>query len=260
MHESEIYGVLNSFSPISLEKMNKVRLMNRTDKKYVFPVSRLPEMLSLLPGGYRIMEIDQLRAFPYLTTYLDTPDFLFYNQHLTGKLERFKIRFRKYESTDISYLEIKKKTNKGRTEKLRIVNTPEPEVSDDRAISFITLNTPVNPDILHPVLITRFTRTTLVSLETGERITFDYNLTFGDLDNKRVDMPFLAIAELKKEGFSNQTLFPKVAKSLGIRPAGFSKYCMGCHFLYDLPRQNLLKRKMLLINKIENEYSQSVCV
>lgn len=252
MDNRSILQVLDSFQPISLEKMNKVRLMNRIDRKYLFQVSMLPELLSGISDNYLIMEIDNLRTFPYLTTYFDTPDLLFYNQHMRGMGERFKIRHRTYLSSGTSYLEIKKKSIKGRTEKRRIAYPSEFDGFDERALSFILSNTEVEPDLLSPVLLTSFSRTTIVNISSGERITFDHNLEMFDSQNKK-GFPFLAVAELKKEMSSGPSLFAERAKRLGIRPVGFSKYCMGCHFLLDPPRANLLKRKVLLINRIKDE-------
>ncbi len=252
MNDRSILHVLDSFQPISLEKMNKVRLMNRIDRKYLFPVNLLPELLSGISGKYLIMEIDNLRTFPYLTTYFDTPDLLFYHQHMRGKGERFKIRQRTYLSSGISYLEIKKKSKKGRTEKKRIAYPSDFNDFDERALSFILSNTEVDPGLLRPVLMTSFSRTTIVNITSGERITFDHNLEMFDSQYK-TGFPFLAVAELKKEMSSGPSLFAERAKELGIRPTGFSKYCMGCHYLLNPPRANLLKKKVLLINRIKDE-------
>ena len=257
IEEPDILSILDSFDPIPLYKMNKVALLNRVDTKYVFSVKKLPDLLYLLSGKYKVMEIDQLRVFPYSTTYLDTSDRLFYYQHMTGRLERHKIRYRKYESSGVSYLEVKKKTNTRRTIKLRIVNNFDSNRFDEQAISFINENTPYNSLLLKPLLINNFCRATLVGLETNERITFDFNLTFSDLSGNVTGLPFIAIAELKKEGFSNQSFFNSVIKNMNIHPVGFSKYCLGSAILHEMPRMNLLKPKLLLINKIENEYNRS---
>lgn len=251
---NEIKSTLDSFNTIPLYKMNKVGLMNRTDIKYVFSVKILPSLLTQLIERYSVMEILQEKTFQYSTTYLDTPEFLFYHQHMTGKLERFKIRFRKYESSGVSYLEIKKRTNKRRTEKVRIVHSLYPEGFDYRAQCFIRGNTPYNLLDFKPVLENSFTRTTLVDLKTNERITFDFDLRFSDLNGKKVGLPYISIAELKKEGFSNQSYFIDITKKFGIRPTGFSKYCIGNHYLREMPRHNLLKPKILLINRIENDF------
>lgn len=255
--QDEINSVLDSFDTIPLYKMSKVRLMKRTDTKYVFSTKILPALLLQLSEKYKVMDICQIRTFPYTTTYLDTPDYLFYNQHMTGKLERHKIRYRKYETSGASYLEIKKKTNKNRTEKVRIVNTFDPNGFDDRASCFIAKYSPYNSIELRPNLIITFTRTTLVDMDTNERITFDFDLAFSDMNGKKVDVPYISIAELKKEGYSNQSAFISIIKDSAIRPTGFSKYCIGSNYLRDMPRVNLLKPKLLLIKKLENEYNSS---
>jgi hypothetical protein len=254
---NEIISALDSFDTVPLYNMSKDSLMNRTDTKYLLSVKILAELLHSLAGSYKVMEIFQDKVFPYITTYYDTDDFLFYHQHMTGTLERHKIRYRKYESSGVSYLEIKKKTNKNRTEKIRIVNSLNPEGFDDRASCFIVANSPYIPGCLKPQLINTFTRTTLVNLETNERITFDFDLTFSDIKGKKVDLPFISVAELKREGLSNQSDFLGVVKEFRIRPTGFSKYCFGSHFVREMPRTNLLKPKLLLINKIRNDYFKS---
>ncbi len=70
--------MINSFDTIPLYKMSKVGLMNRIDTKYVFSLEILPALLNKLRAKYQVMEINQDRIFPYVTTYLDTNDFLFF--------------------------------------------------------------------------------------------------------------------------------------------------------------------------------------
>lgn len=248
----EVDHILSMFAPVGLNEMDSVRLMNRTDTKYIFPFTKLPELIDRLKLHYRILEISQQRSFPYNTTYLDTPDHLFFYQQMTGKLARYKVRYRQYESTGKSFLEIKKKNNKDRTEKWRIENELVNHASDP-AIPFMQKYVPCNPFLLEPVLINRFSRATLVGLETKERITMDYHLSFSDGTGKSLDLPFIAIAELKREGFTSRSPFFRTIKEMGIRPTGFSKYCIGSALLHDLPRTNMLKPKLLIIKKIENE-------
>ncbi|MFZ0280695.1 MAG: polyphosphate polymerase domain-containing protein [Bacteroidales bacterium] len=256
--QNQIISVINSFDTIPLYKMSKVGLMNRIDTKYVFSLEILPALLNKLRAKYQVMEINQDRIFPYVTTYLDTKDFLFFIQHMTGKLERHKIRYRKYELSGVSYLEIKKKTNKLRTEKVRMVNRFDPVGFDDRASCFIAANTPYECDSLKPQITNTFTRTTLVNLDSNERITFDFDLTFSDQTGKIVKLPFISVAELKRESLTNKSSFVSVVKEFGIRPTGFSKYCIGSQLIREMPKRNLLKPKLMLINKLENEYNRSV--
>lgn len=257
MYQSEIHSMLNLLTPIGLNDMDGVKLMNRVETKYVFCADRLPELLNRLKESYKVLEINGIRIFPYCTTYLDTPDFLFYTLQVRGKLNRHKVRYRRYESTGDSYLEIKKKTNKKRTIKWRIENLLKPDSPDAEAIKFIKKYLPDKYPDLHPVLINGFTRITLVGIECKERITLDYNLTFASPFGKISGFPFLAIAELKREKHSCLSPFGSVMKQMSIQPGNFSKYCIGSALIMDMPRKNNLKPNLLLINKIENEYFNS---
>jgi hypothetical protein len=250
----QINSILNSFSPISLEGMDSVRLMNRVDTKFVFSAGLLPDFLSSLLPSYKILEIDQRRNFLYSTRYYDTEEMLFYLQHVTGKLARHKIRFRKYESSGITFFEIKKKTNKNRTVKWRIEDTFNTDIRDEKATLFISKHIPFNSFILQAGLENKFTRITMVGTETRERITLDHSISFSLKNGEQIELPYLAIAELKSDGFPSSSPFIPAARKMGIKSTAFSKYCIGNALLRDLPKKNILKQKILLLNKIENEY------
>jgi hypothetical protein len=253
----EIQNMLDNFNPLPLEEMDNVRLMNRVDTKFVFSAGLMPVLIKKLSPNYKILEINRQRSFRYNTIYLDTEDFLFYNQHVTGKLARHKIRRRQYESTGGAFLEIKMKTNKNRTIKWRIRNDFPGRIIDENAASFLKKHVPYDPFFLQPVLMNRFTRVTLIGTGLSERLTFDYDMSFSTMSGESAELPFLAIVELKSERFCWQSPFIAAAKEAGIRPTGFSKYCVGNVLLKDVPRKNILKSKLLLLNKIENEYSKS---
>lgn len=255
MDDNRILTALRSVNPIGLNAIESVSLMNRIEIKYLLSVSKLTDLIDLMKKKYNVLEIENVRAFPYLTTYMDTPDYLFYNQHVRGELCRHKIRYRKYEFTGDSFLEIKRKTNKGRTFKWRILNNQKPYFFDSQALSFINEHLPVNSSMMNPVLINRFTRITLAGLDSKERVTIDYNISFTELVNLgHVEIPYLAVVELKKERYSQNSPFNSLIKQLNIHPSRFSKYCTGNAILNDLLRKNTIKPTLLLLNKIENEY------
>jgi hypothetical protein len=253
----EIDTLLNSFVPVTLKEMDDVMLMNRLETKYVFSAGRLPALLDILSSSYKVLEIGKVRSLAYHTTYLDTPDMFFYTQQVRGKLNRHKIRYRKYESTGDSFLEIKKKTNKNRTIKWRIANSQIAGCFDMDASIFIREYLPYESLDLNPVLINCFNRITLVGKEVKERITLDYGISFNTPGEGASEFPFLAIAEIKREKSAGFSPIGNSMKHFGIPPNRFSKYCMGNALVRELPRKNTLKRNLLLLNKIENEYTKS---
>lgn len=258
MQNSDIELVINQIRPVTLDAISSVRLMNRIEIKYVFGTRKLVNLLKLLGNYYKILEISNMRMLPYSTTYLDTADYLFYYQHVRGEFDRHKIRYRKYEATEESFLEIKRKTNKGRTIKRRIKSKTVSGYFDNEADRFIEQYLPVSSEFVRPALNNHFTRITLAGIEMKERLTIDFNISFSDPENiKTMSLPFLAIAELKKEAYSDSSYFRALVKQLNIYPTGFSKYCVGSGLLNDSLKKNMLKPKLLLIDKLENENSQS---
>ncbi|MFH0841869.1 MAG: polyphosphate polymerase domain-containing protein [Bacteroidota bacterium] len=251
----QITGVLASFSKISLEEMDSVKLMDRTDTKYVFSSVLLPHLLADLNGSYRILEIDGVRAFSYHTTYLDTPGYLFFNQHVTGKLARHKVRFRKYETSGISFLEVKKKTNRNRTIKWRIPDDLAPDGTYSAAAAeFIGKHVPYRPLDLKTVLISTFTRITFTGTGVRERVTIDSDISYSGTEGKAAGLPSIAVLEVKKESFCERSRITDILKASAIYPAGFSKYCIGNALLNEQLRTNSLKPALLMIKKIKNEH------
>jgi len=256
---SDLNAILKEFRPVKLDEMDSVNFMNRNDSKYLFNVSSLPELLKSASSGYRILEINDERSFSYCTTYYDTPVYSFYFQHVTGKLGRNKIRVRTYESTGTSYLEVKNKTNKGRTVKSRIKKKAEAGITEGKSFDFISEVLPdYNPADLRPMLTNRFIRVTLANFEVKERITIDFNVSFSIDGEKSICLPYLAIAEIKRDRSSGDSPFYREIKKMGIREAGFSKYCVGLALLNDMPKTNTLKPKLLILNKIKNEQGNTV--
>ncbi len=256
--DRHILSSLGSLTPISLQEINGANLMDRVEIKYLFSFSRLSDLINLMKDKYIVLEIKNTRALPYCTTYLDTKEYLFFNQHNRGELSRYKIRYRQYEINGDSFLEIKMKNNKRRTYKWRVENLFQPGVWDEKAELLINSHLGLTASKLFPVLINRFNRITVVGKETDERITLDYNISFTDpLTGSYTEMPYLAVIELKKPEFSQFSYFNSLIKQMNIHPEGFSKYCTGNAILKNFLKTNMIKPKLLLLNKIENEYTSS---
>ena len=106
---------------ITLDEMSAIKLMNRVDTKYVMRASQLEELLQMAVEEYSVQIIDGIRACGYTTLYYDTADYDMYTRHHNQQLTRQKIRARRYEESGQCFIEVKNKTNKGRTKKKRIV-------------------------------------------------------------------------------------------------------------------------------------------
>jgi hypothetical protein len=254
MQNNDIEDEILKLNSIGLDKISGARLMNRFEVKYVFTARKITDLVNLLSKHYQVLEINKLRILPYSTTYLDTPDCFFYQQHARGEFDRHKLRYRTYVATDESFLEIKRRTNKGITVKWRIENKPVEGSLDRIAKGFIQEYLPVSSTLVKQALINQFTRITLTGFALKERITIDFNISFSLPESQdQISLPYLAVAELKREAYSDTSLFKGLIKKLNIYPTGFSKYCVGSALLNDSLKKNALKPKLLLLNKLENE-------
>ena len=192
--------ILSAFAPISLEQMSGVKLMNRTDTKFVTNRTKLYQLLKLAQQDYYIQEIDGERNLEYDTTYFDTRAFDMYNQHQWGHTNRQKIRFRTYCISGLQFMEVKTKNNHGRTKKKRIEVT-DMDVLEKQKYDFLSKHLRYGADTLQPALNNHFSRITLVNKGKTERLTIDSSLSFHNLQsNKSMDMGDLVIIELKRDG------------------------------------------------------------
>lgn len=246
--DTTLKDTVNKFAPISLDEMNSVALMKRTDTKYVINISDLPKVLNKLLDTYRVLEIKGRRIMNYSSLYLDTNDFKFYLDHHNGRVNRTKIRQRKYVDSDLTFLEIKKKNGKGETNKFRIqIDDFETELSD-ASKEFISEVTDQNYN-LQTSLWNSFNRITLVNLKDNERATIDLNLTY-TINDREKKYSNIVIVELKQSRFDRKSTVVKALKNVGHNPYSMSKYCIGVVNLYRNLKYNTFKPKLLRINKI----------
>lgn len=246
--------VLGAYKPISLEEMGKVRLMNRVDTKYVTSIDRVVELLrQAAAAGYMVQQIDGQSNMPYYTKYFDTQDVDMFYQHQRGKKTRQKIRVRKYEGSDTPpFVEIKKKNNKGRTHKKRVEMDNGLELT--LYADFLKQHSQYEPAKLMPHIENHFYRITLVNKEMTERITIDTNLEFHNLTTgKKVSFDNIGIIEWKRDGRAGKSDFDYILKNLRIKESGFSKYCIGMAITNPNLKQNRLKPKLRMVERIKGE-------
>jgi len=240
---------LSRFEKITLSEMDNVKLMSRTDTKFAFNISILPKVLEKLSQFYRVMEIDGDRLHHYKSLYFDTEDRKFYTEHHNRRVNRNKIRFREYVGSDLTFLEIKLKNNKGKTIKKRIkVDSISEKITEkqqeyiDKIIGY-TIKVNAKQWI-------KFSRVTFVHKTKKERLTMDVNLTFNTNEEKG-DLKNIVIAEVKQERMSRSSDFMKIVKEMRILPFRLSKYCMSSMQLWPQLKQNRFKEKQRFVNKLQ---------
>lgn len=242
-------GLTAGFAPISLKQMESVALLNRIDTKFLMPAEQMASALEALQDDYLMLAVDGRRLNHYRTLYFDTPDFRLYNAHVNGRAERYKVRSREYADSQLSFLEVKHKTRKGRTIKERL-STAQPVMQLTPDIEYWLRDVlPMDGGLLEPKLWNTFTRMTLVSKRCCERVTLDVDLAFyaaGDI----AELDSVAIAEVKMDAGHAASPFLAQMRAQRIRRRGFSKYCIGVSLLYDRVKKNSLKPKMLWIERM----------
>lgn len=244
-----INQILLQFDAITLQEMDSsVKLMDRTDTKYAFNVVELAEVLIAAKEHYKILSINEHRISRYKTLYYDTDDFDLYNKHHSGKLNRYKIRHRTYVESNLGFLEVKFKNNKGRTIKTRIKELEVPNLKTENPYNFLEKSLPFNPNSLVPKIWINYSRITLVNKTSAERITIDLNLEF-QKDGITKNLNHLVIAEVKRDS-KIDSFFVSIMRKRNIREGSISKYCFGVASTCDDVKKNNFKAKLLNLDKL----------
>ena len=243
---------LDKFAPIDLKQMDRVKLLQRTDTKYLLSIGRLLDVFPALFEHYYVLEVEGKRTSAYHTIYLDTEDKKYFKQHHQGRYKRHKVRFRTYLETGISFLEVKLK-QKGITNKKRVSTTIQ-EGLDQNQSAFLKQWIPESPANLRRSLQNTFNRITLVHKTEQERVTIDLNLSFTRND-KKVLLTEPVIIELKQSKFNRESIISTLLRANLIRPQRMSKYCIGCILLDKTLKYNRFKSRLLELNKIQNVWN-----
>lgn len=242
--------LLSRFPPITLAEMKAIRLMRRTDTKFVAHISQLPALLQALQGHYYVQQVAGESICGYSTNYFDMADYHFFEMHQRGVRPRTKVRVRTYLQDDCSFLEVKRKDNHGKTHKQRVpVVSPEAVMEERAGEDFLRQETGYDFTMLRPTLSNRFKRITLVNLHKTERLTLDFDLHFQNAgEEDEIAFTHALIIELKREGRASSQLLP-VLRKLRIHPGNFSKYCVAMVLTQPHLRVNRFKRKMRKVSK-----------
>jgi len=232
---STFKNYFTSFLPISLQELDSVALLNRTEEKFIIPDFWCEEISKNLKLDYKILEIGGDRQFRYNNLHFDTPDNICLEDHIRGRKNRFKVRIRSYSNSKISFLEVKSRNVYGRSSKMRIQRKSEqwdgPLTIEEE--QFLGDCVPF-ASMLSPVLYSSYLRYTIASLHRGERVTFDTELEYTTLKGEKfIPLDGLSIVELKQDEKDRRSSLHKIFRERSDRraPLGrtirISKYVLG---------------------------------
>ena len=231
---------------IGLDELNaSAALLTRVDRKYLLVPGRhdglLDELVEvvLVPGGGRVLTIDERRTFGYRSDYLDTPDDASHRGAAHRRRRRFKVRLRTYTDTGEVQLEVKTRGGRGTTVKERAPFTAEALVGSGsaarlspEAVAYVDERLAdagvrgVAAADLRPSLTTTYRRTTVLLPGSGARLTLDSDLEFSAPSGVVRDTPGLLVVETKTptgvRAEADRSLWAR-----GVRPVRFSKYGTG---------------------------------
>ncbi len=251
-------SLLSRFDPITLERMDSIRLMNRIDTKFVTDTLVLKDIIAdALSHGYMVFESEGRRLHAYDSIYFDTSDLRMFTEHRRGKLVRQKIRTRVYCESSLCFLEVKKKNNHSRTRKKRM-ELPQDDFQDFRndsnACLWLSSHSDYTSDEISPAVETYFNRITLVNKGLTERLTIDTSVAFRNLrTGESADMGSAVIIELKQDGRTHSEM-KDILLSRRVKPFRISKYCIGTVLTDSGVTAGRFKEKIRYIDKLNKNF------
>ena len=248
----KLHKLVAQMNPITLEEMKSVRLMKRTDTKFVTNVETLEKLLALTVENYSAQHNEGKCIADYRTVYWDTPvTHEMFRQHHCAHFPRTKVRARTYLDSGHSFLEVKKKDNHGKTRKKRIeIPTIEAVINDRYGEEFLTERTGYTFSDIIPTIENAFHRITLVNEAKTERLTIDFDIRFLNHETgERGTIDNIVVIELKRDGRIHSPILA-LLRQLRIKPSGFSKYCIGSAITNDTLKINRFKKRLHRYDKI----------
>lgn len=258
---SALLNRLSGFSAINLTELNATAsYLKRIDRKFLMTEDKFLEILHDLSADFRALEIGWKRVFLYDNVYMDTNDYLFYNQHENKVPSRTKVRTRHYtDAGDLAFFEYKQKEN-GITKKFRYQFPADEHGTMTKGKKrffegvFQSLYSDKAPDI-SPAMQTKYNRLTLVSNTGEERLTIDFNISVKDLRSKNaknIKLKNLVIIESKS--LSDHCKSLDVMKSHGVKQAwACSKYSLGVVYSGLAEKWTKFEKTMKKIKEIRME-------
>ncbi|WP_413450677.1 polyphosphate polymerase domain-containing protein [Georgenia phoenicis] len=233
---------LGRLTGVGLAELNaRAARLTRVDRKYLLSHTDAAAVIADLPAAVGALEIDGRRCFGYESVYFDTPLLDSFALTAHRRRRRFKIRTRTYLDTGESWLEVKTRGPRGASVKVRRPrerSAPSAITTEEQHFLTTTLEhagiDPAPAAALHPVLLTRYRRSTLYLPAEGARATLDTDLEWVGAPGHHRRAAGLAIVETKTAAAPSAV--DRRLWARGHRPAPVSKFATGLALLHpDLP-------------------------
>ena len=239
----QLHLALSHLPGMSLEQLEQSwHSASRHDAKFLLSQPELLRLLDAVPDDTAVLEIAGRRAFTYKTEYFDTEGREFYRHHVQKRLRRFKIRERIYVDSGQTQLEIKTREGTSRTQKFTLAKSHGLDAMGKEFIADFAKTTVrttgISGDRMSNLIssaVTSFTRITLFTPTSAEKITVDFDLELSVGDKRIKAHPNIALVEVKSQIPVSHTVAR--LRQVGLRPTSFSKYSSAIDLLVsDRPR------------------------
>jgi hypothetical protein len=237
----------SKFQAISLDELNaRAALLDREENKYLLTAEEFISLTDELSEKFDILAIDGQSVFTYRSTYFDSQQLIGYTYHHQGRTKRrFKVRTRQYVESGLCYFEVKLKNKRGGTIKKRIpyqlneYGQMTEEAYDFLRASYRTVYRTSFRHTLTPQMEVNYSRITLVSKTTAERMTIDFNLEFR---NDRQATPIRSMLIVETKSADGKGIADALFRRSGIRSKSCSKFCLGANLLKYNVKHNRFKQ------------------
>lgn len=232
----QVFSELQQIDRIALA--SDLALQTRIDRKYLVDSKILEPIILKLADQVAVVQNAEISVANYETIYFDTANRDFHKAAAYKRRHRFKIRTRTYLDSQTSFLELKLKTNRLATRKIRIpVEFQTRDRLDASQLDWINAQLKTAglqmPAGIEKVITNEFHRVTLVGTDLSFRATLDFDLKFDhSLALKESSMVLLETKSASAPNALDRALWQS-----GIRPRKISKYAIGMALKFpDLPR------------------------
>lgn len=252
----DLRDALEAFAPVEASLLGGRALLRRADTKYLLRAEALAPVLRALAPRHGVLLAGGARIAAYESLYFDDPELRGYHDHVRGRAPRHKVRTRHYPERGVSFVEVKRKTSGGRTEKERRPHPfGEPALSDEEVAWALGITGWAGP-VLLPQAWTRFRRITLLGLDSSERVTLDLDLRLQRAPSTR-RLEGLVIAEVKQPRLDPRSPAIVALRRAGARRRSVSKYALAMGMLAAGVRRNRLLPTLREIGRYDRWQSSS---